>query len=59
MLDDDVHASPAIDVHCACGHRYPEHSIEGTCRGCVACEAVDDDDHPYEQCPCDAFEVIG
>jgi hypothetical protein len=40
-----------LDHICTCGHMNPEHSIFGTCRGCIDCSSCEDD-HPYEQCPC-------
>ena len=50
---------------CTCGHRFPEHSLFGTCRGCLDCPDVEsrpagdadtyDDDHPYRQCECRTF----
>lgn len=50
---------------CTCGHRYPEHSLFGTCYGCLDCPDVEErppgdqdffDDHPYRRCGCAAFD---
>lgn len=45
---------------CECGHYHPEHSLYGTCRGCLDCVAdfgvTDEDvDHPYRPCSCRRF----
>lgn len=51
---------------CTCGHRHPEHTLFGTCRGCIDCPDVEsrppgeadlyDDDHAYRQCDCRSFD---
>ncbi|WP_237569562.1 hypothetical protein [Mycolicibacterium lacusdiani] len=45
---------------CTCGHTHPEHSLFGTCRACLDCGEVfdEDDDHPYRQCECRAFDPV-
>lgn len=53
--------SHGIYDRCLCGHRHPEHTMFGRCRGCLSCtdDIVDeDDDHPYQQCDCRAY-VLG
>jgi hypothetical protein len=46
---------------CECGHLHPEHSLFGTCRGCLDCitpydeDRDADDHHPYRQCACRKF----
>lgn len=46
-----------LEQLCACGHMNPEHSLFGTCRGCLDCE-THADDHPYQQCGCRKFSLI-
>ena len=51
---------------CTCGHRHPEHSQSGSCRGCLDCPDVEErlpegqeaDEHPYRQCECRRFDVV-
>jgi hypothetical protein len=65
--------SHGIYDRCVCGHPHPEHSMFGTCHGCLNCtddiaddegttvpgQARDaDDDHPYRQCTCRKY-VLG
>jgi hypothetical protein len=63
--------SHGIYDRCLCGHRYPEHTMFGTCHGCLNCtedvvvdssglldSSGDEEEHPYRQCDCRAY-VLG
>jgi hypothetical protein len=54
--------SHGIYDRCVCGHPHPEHTMFGTCHGCLNCtdDVVGDadDDHPYRQCDCRKY-VLG
>jgi hypothetical protein len=53
----DVGASMSqrVDERCTCGHRHPEHSIEGICYGCGGCLVDEAAEHNFVPCPCRQF----
>ncbi len=54
-MDDDHILLSELDWPCVCGHRHPEHTLEGSCRGCLGCTIDEDSDHAFTRCDCKGF----
>jgi hypothetical protein len=54
-VDAGASLAQRAEERCVCGHRHPEHLIEGPCRGCVECLADEASEHALVPCPCPRF----